>query len=101
MKNSNNKITSKILNISKTFRASWSTESIGDLGKKLHEEPLTEEERIIERLKYTQKELDAMYEQSLSDILSEEMSAAISKEIDADLLEQLRKSYGKTGTGTR
>lgn len=42
-----------------------------------------------------------MYEQSLSDILSEEMSAAISKEIDADLLEQLRKSYGKTGTGTR
>jgi hypothetical protein len=52
-------------------------------------------------LKYNKKELDAMYSQSLSDILAEEMSAAISKEIDDEILNKLRNSYGKTGPGTR
>lgn len=69
--------------------ARWTFEDIGDLGKQLHEAPLCEEDRIIERLKYTKKELDAMYAKSLDDVLSEEMAKAVAEEIDKELLSQM------------
>ena len=94
--------TNKITNKTYTLHPTWTYEAIENLGKKLHEEPLTEEERIIERLKYTKKELDDMYSQSLDDIIAEEMSVQIAKEIDNEILNQiLRDAYGKTSTGTR
>ena len=80
--------------------ARWTFEDIGDLGKQLHEAPLSEEDRIIERLKYTKKELDAMYAKSLDDELSEVMAKSIAEEIDKALLQEMMRivKNGETST---
>ena len=85
-----------------SITANWtiSEQEIKHISKEIHEAPLTEEDLIIERLKYTQKELNSMYAVSLDDELIDIMSECIAEEIDRELLEQLSKieNYGKRNT---
>jgi hypothetical protein len=87
---------------SKSLTANWSIseQEIKDIGKALYEAPLTEEDRIIDRLKYTKKELSGMYAISLDDELIDIMYESIVEEIDKELLEKISKieKHGKTRT---
>ena len=57
-------------------------------------ESMSEEDRIIERLKYTDKEIDDKYQDMIDSLLSE----IIQKELERELMEATRINHGKDST---